>query len=67
MELIGENVLMNPKGPSCTVALVTEIMELLFRDHGDFFERFTATTRGLSYMNMMNPEILIAHTLQSPS
>ncbi len=45
----------------------SEIMELLFRDHGAFFERFTATTRGLSYMNMMNPEILIAHTLQSPS
>jgi len=45
----------------------SEIMELLFRDHGAFFERFTATTHGLSYMNMMNPEILTAHTLQSPS
>ncbi len=45
----------------------SEITDLLIRNYGAFVQRFTATTRGLSYMNMMNPEILIAHTLQSPS
>jgi hypothetical protein len=30
---------MNPKGPSRMVALVTEIMELLFRDYRAFDQR----------------------------